>query len=167
MKNLYKIGNVKNSHGLKGQLELKLTSNINLEEFINKNLFILINGIYKPFVIKSFFFKKNNYVISLEDLNDINKVKKIMNSSIYLSNEDIMNSSFKKEEFLIGYDVIDYNTKKIIGRIIDIDNKKINKLITFYDFNKERDILVPFVSNFVKNINYNSKKIVLNIIDGM
>ncbi len=165
--NFYKVGFLKSTHGINGYIVVKLLVDINLNEFIGKNLFILINDIYKPVEIEKIFVKQNDFVIKFKEFNNIDNVKQYIKSSIFLSMIDINDSSFVIEKNIIGYDVIDNQNQQIIGKIISVEHYKKNKLLSFCDLIQNKNILVPFVDEFVVNINHDLRQVSLNLIKGL
>ncbi len=167
MNNLFEIGFVKNTHGLKGMVEIKHNVKIDLNNLINKKLFLFINGIYDPFIIKSVLLKKNNFAILLSEITNINQAYKYLNASVFISEKDIDNINNLLNCNIIGFKAIDNLTKDSIGVISDINNLTKNKFLIIFNKENNKEVLIPYVKNFVEKIDYKLRIIYLNLIKGL
>lgn len=164
-----KIGIINNTYGIKGQIKIKLDFDLNLFNFKNKFLFIFLNDIFNPYKVKLVIKNKKNYIISFENKNDINSVKELINCDIYCLNDDLLNFkelSNQKCDFL-GFIVLDNKTKKIIGKIIDLNIETLNKFLIIKNKYSKKEILIPFCDEFIVNIDYTKKIVYINIIENL
>lgn len=151
------IGKIVNTHGIKG--ELRLLSDFELKSRIfKKGSKIYIND--KEYIIDSYRFHKIFDMITLNGYNNINDVLHLKTKKVYCKREDL---NLNKEEYLIsdliGLEVI-FNDN-VIGKITDISRDK-NPLITI-----DKKKLVPYNSNFIERIDFESNKIILKNCEGL
>lgn len=119
------VGKIVNTFGIKG--ELKVVSKFEMAgKVYQKNKILLIGG--KEYRISNVRFHKNNYLIELNDIKDINLIEYLIGNDVYFDKDDLNlgSSEFLVSE-LINYRVI--NGDKIIGIITDYDDNKINPLV--------------------------------------
>ena len=144
-----KIGKYTTTHGLKG--EIKIISNIRDNDLIYK----IGNTIYigkdkKPFIINSYRKHKHYDMITLNNLNSLEEVLPYKGNDIYIKEEDTTTNMI---DMFINYDV--YNNDIYIGKIID--------LITSFKYDyiviSDKRIIVPFIDEFIINIDKDNKTI--------
>jgi 16S rRNA processing protein RimM len=77
----------------------------------------------------------------------------------------IKSEVLEKNDNYIFIDYVIYNNNSIIGKIIDIVENKNQDLFEVV-FNEKR-ILVPLVDEFIVNIDNDTKKIIMNLPEGL
>ena len=124
MEKIY-IGKIVNTFGIKG--ELKIVSKFEMP----KRVFQVHNHLIikdKSYEITGVRFHKNNYLVELNNIKDINDIEYLIGNDVYFAKEDL---NLSDEEYLISelvnYKVISNN--KEIGIITNYDDNKINPLI--------------------------------------
>lgn len=153
-----KVGDVVNTHGIRGELKIIRTG---VEEF-NRDIDYFIEKT-KVSIEKSRF-HKNAFIVKLKDYNNINNVLKFKGKSIYISDENLID--FEDEYYhidLIGMQVFENST--LIGKLVNIDSYDANDVYTVRT--KDRDILIPAVDEFILNIDVNNNRIDVKLIEGM
>ena len=124
MEKIY-IGKIVNTFGIKG--ELKIVSKFEMP----KRVFQVHNQIIikdKNYEITGVRFHKNNYLVELNNIKDINDIEYLIGNDVYFAKEDL---NLLDEEYLIS-ELIDYkvvSNNAEIGVITDYDDNKINPLI--------------------------------------
>ncbi len=153
--NKIKIGKIVNTHGLKGELKVSFDD---IELFTNNmELFIEVRGDYKPFTLTAQRMHKNHLLIKLDDYNDINDIEKYKGNDIYItrSEEEVYYSD------LIGYSVIKEN-KEEVGIVENIINNNAHDIFVL-----DNSVMIPYVEEFIIEIDDEAKTIVANIIEGL
>lgn len=155
------IGDIVNTHGIKG--ELKIISHFKYK----KNVFIKGTPIYigknkEKQVINSYRKHKIFDMITLLGFNDINEVLKYKGEPVYIDKNEIKIDGILNEE-LIDMDV--YNDESFIGKVTDILNNGVYDILVIEKENNKN--LVPNINEFIKNIDLENKKIQINMIEGL
>lgn len=166
MKNLNNytvIGQIINTRGIKGELKvLPLTSRN--ERFNNlENVYIgddlMHQKIRKVQVTERFVY------LFFDGLNNINDVEKFKTCYIYVSDEDKI--ELEEGEYFIS-DIIGCEVYKtdgqLVGEVVDLIENPANDV---YVVKGDKEYLIPQVSEFVKDIDVKSKKIIIEPIEGM
>ena len=145
MKYIY-VGKIVNTHGIKGELRI-LSDSKYKNEIFKINNYLYIDD--KEYQIKTYRQLKNYDMVTLDDLDNINKVLHLKNKKVYTLR------TYIKEilpEDLIGYEII-YEGKKE-GKVINITKNKIQDILV--TDNKKK---VIFIKEIIKNIDNEKKEI--------
>lgn len=155
MKKVY-IGKVVNTFGIKG--ELKVSSNFEFpEKAFVKGQVVIIDD--EELIINSAKLHKGNYLIRINNLNDINLVLDYLNKKIFIDSKNLkLNDNEYLMTDLIGMKVIDND--KEIGIVTDIIYNKINPLIKIND-----KFYIPLKGNYITKIEVDKKIINGNNIE--
>lgn len=147
MKYIY-VGKIVNTHGIKGELRI-LSDSKYKNEIFKINNYLYIDD--KEYQIKTYRQHKNYDMVTLDDLDNINKVLYLKNKKVYTLR------TYIKEmlpEDLIGYEII-YEGKKE-GKVISITKNKIQDILV--TDNKKK---VIFIKEIIKNIDNEKKEIIV------
>ena len=147
MKYIY-VGKIVNTHGIKGELRI-LSDSKYKNEIFKINNYLYIDD--KEYQIKTYRQHKNYDMVTLDDLDNINKVLHLKNKKVYTLR------TYIKEilpEDLIGYEII-YEGKKE-GKVISITKNKIQDILV--TDNKKK---VIFIKEIIKNIDNEKKEIIV------
>lgn len=163
LKDKIRIGKIIKSHGLKGEFKIyPYTSDI--EAFKNYKQIYLENETnpYKLQYVKTM----NNLLIGkLKDINSIDDLPKFINKSIFIDYSQ--KRQMEEDEYLIseliGMQV--YENDKFIGIVDDVLLYGANDV--FRVLNEKEERLIPNVKQFVKSIDINTRKIMVELIEGM
>lgn len=151
------VGKIVNTFGIKG--ELKVVSKFEMADKVFKiNNIIYINN--KDYKITNVRFHKNNYLVEIDNIKDINKVEYLINNDVYFNKEDL---GLKDNEYLVS-ELIDYkviSNNKDIGIVTDYDDNKINPLIKV-----NNKFYIP-LNGFYEKIDKNNKIIYVKDVSGL
>ena len=144
----------------KGEIILYSDNTISLIENLD-TIFIDIDGAFVPFQIKkSKSHKKNIFRILLEGISSEAEAKDFLKKSVYinkLENQDNINN------IVDNFNV--YNNNEYLGIVISTINKTGQTIIEVKM--KEKIVLIPFVDEFIVEINYDLNKIDMILPDGL
>ena len=144
----------------KGEIILYSYNTINLIENLD-TIFIDIDGAFVPFQIKkSKSHKKNIFRVLLEGISSESEAKDFIKKSVYinkLENQDNINN------IVDNFNV--YNNNEYLGIVISTTNKTGQTIIEVKM--KEKIVLIPFVDEFIVEINYDLNKINMILPDGL
>lgn len=162
MKYVY-LGKIANTHGIKG--ELRILSNFKYKSRVFKKGFKVYIGKEKiEEEIVTYRPHKQFDMITLKGYNNINDVLKYKSLNIFINKEDlILNENEYLDEDLINLSVICDN--KYIGKIQTIEKYPHQDI--FVITNNDKRYLVPYVNEFIKEINLEEKTMVINNIKGL
>jgi len=155
------IGKIVSTHGIKG--ELKILSDFQFKDKVFKiNNKLIIDD--KDYTIKSYRVHKKFDMVTLDNYNDINQVLFLLKKKVYFDKDNLeLDNNEILDSDLISYKVMTTDGKK--GIIKDIfyassDNKVIRCLF-------DREVLIPYNSPMIIDINKEEKLLVVELIEGM
>lgn len=157
------IGKIVNTHGIKG--EVRLLSNFKYKDRVfKKDMTIYIGESKDKEIISSYRHHKQFEMICMKGYDNINQILKYKGLKVYINKDDL---ELAKDEYLdedlIGLDVI--IDSSIIGKIKRIEKYPHQDLIVVKV--KEKDCLIPYVSDIIEEINLNDGYITIKNIKGL
>ena len=159
------VGKIVNTHGIRG--ELKVINESNLDRFkVDAHLYVKFDKVYKPIIINSVRYHQKFVLITINNLNDINLVSDYVGKDIYIKghNDKLQDGKHYYDE-IIGSNV--YNQHKVyIGLVNDIIELP-NGLLLEIKQSSGKISLVPYVKEFVKSVDSETKTIFIQEIEGL
>lgn len=155
------IGEIVNTHGLKGEVRL-------LSDFeYKKEAFVVGKKIYvgktkEPLTIKTYRVHKEYDMFTFDGIEDINDVIIYKGEKAYMNREDISIEGYFKED-VIGLTAYDKDIP--IGEVTFIMKSKAHDILVITD--KDRKHLVPYIKEFVTNIDLEQKRIDIHVVEGL
>jgi 16S rRNA processing protein RimM len=157
--NFTEIGYFSKTHGLKGELQLNITRDFDIE---NCNaLIIKLNTGDSPQFILEFRENKNGFIILLDEIDSVEKAKS------YVGKKVLVNKEFAFEEEknpLIGYTLNDKRFGEV-GVITDIDDTAANPV--FNVDHKGKQVILPYNDDLVTGIDDKKKIVNYNAPEGL
>ena len=146
------IGYVQGLHGLRGDLKVKNRFE-NPDLIFQKGNTILLND--EKHIITNSKFYKGFYLVTIDNMKDINLVEKYKGYEVYFAKEDL---NLKEGEYILDdlYGLKIESDGKIYGTVKEIlDNGKYKILV----IDHEPNYMIPLIDEYVKKVDLNSKTI--------
>ena len=165
--NYVSIGKILNFHGVKG--EAKLGYSKNREDFLSKikDVYIQINGEYKPFEISYIKFTPKCGIVKFKGIDSLNDIVEYKGCLVFVE-EASAREHLEDDEFLIdelvGLNV--YDGDKRVGSVVGVSNNGASDLLSVKT-NSKNICLVPFVKAIVLSVDIKTKRIQINNIEGL
>lgn len=162
-----KIGKVKSSHGIKGELFLIVFSKDT--SWIKPHLKIYLSQDEKQFspqILKKVKPHKDGVIVSIDAINTRNESDLLIGQLVWVE-PDVFTSKDQESLYLVeieGFEIIDEKLKSI-GRIQGFSSNGIQDLLLVQDGQNEYEI--PFVKEFIVDIDYKTKKIRTQLPEGL
>lgn len=152
------IGKIVNTHGLKG--EVKIISDFKYKNLVFKKNFVFhVNN--EKLIVKSYRKHKMFDMVTFDLIDDINNVLKYKGKDIYINREDIKEKIILNEDY-IGLEVY---SDRYIGIVEEIMKNPAHDILVVNNNGKIN--LIPNVEEFVKSVDVDNKKIIINEIEGL
>lgn len=160
------------THGLKGELNASLDVD---DDFLSEDypLIVELDGAFVPFYPESYRPKGHDKVlIKLEDV-DFEEAANFVNKDIFARKKDLAEfyelneDDLLYEDDVIGFSVVDADNNEILGTVSEIDTNTINTLLIVKRLTTDETFFIPFVDDFVQDIDSKCKVIMVNLPDGL
>lgn len=154
------IGKLVNTHGIKG--EVRILSNFRHKgKVFYKGFKLYIGKNKKEYEIENYRVHKNFDMVVFKDNYDINLIEYLKGSLVYINKDDlVLDNNVVLATDLIGYSVLCDN--KIIGTVDDVIDNKASEILVLTN-----DIMIPYVKDFIKDINKDAKQVNIYNIEGL
>jgi 16S rRNA processing protein RimM len=163
MENLLEIGQIVNTHGLRG--DVKVMPWCDDPEIFHELEYVLIDD--KEFVIEKSSIHKNMVLLKLEGINHINDAESYRNKVLYVPREDL--GELPEGTYyicdLLGCDV-ETDTGRPLGKVCDIIKTGSNDVYVVEDESKKQT-LIPVIDEVIKTVDIDGKKIVITPLKGL
>ncbi|MDE5418407.1 ribosome maturation factor RimM [Labilibaculum sp. DW002] len=166
----YLAGTFTKTHGVKGELVAKKSSDL-LEKYKLESVLVDIDGGLVPFFIPKKGITPRNHSsvrIQLEDLDSEAKAQRFIGCDIYILMKDVPDFIEEEEDIdpnvLIGFVYIDEERGEI-GTIEDIQDYSGN-IVLVLELNGQ-EVLIPFADENFIEINEEEKSIIMETPDGL
>lgn len=158
---LLKVGKIVNTFGIKGELKVLSDS-----DFVNER-FKVGNTIYvdkiTPLTISAFRIHKDNVLIKVNNINDINDVEHYKNLEVYVDQDTVQ--QLDDDFYLFQLENLDvYEGNQQIGKVIEVFKPAQTILRIKLD---DREIMLPFVDAFIERVDLDLKRVYITMIEGL
>lgn len=160
-KEFLECGQIVNTHGIKG--EVKIDSWCDTPDVLADIKTLYIDG--APVRVRSARVHKNCVIAFLDGVDDVNAAVLLKGKVVHASRKDITlpeGQVFMAD--LIGLKVLDADNGEELGTLCDILTPSVQKV---YVVRGKREILIPAVDEFLKEINVDEGYIKVRLIEGM
>ncbi len=157
------IGKIVNTHGIKGELKVKSSTDF-VEERFAKGQHVLIDdhGQMVDMIVATHRFHKGHVLVSFQGFQDINLVEKYKGCTMYAQKDiNLLDEGEYYIGDLIGCEV--YNQNEWIGKVTDVQLYDHHDILVVEGNQK---ILIPYVDAFVEHENIEEKRIDVHLIEG-
>ncbi len=160
---MLKIGKIVNTHGIKGELRVLSNSDF-IDVRFKPNAKIYIDN--NEYIIEDGYLHKNFVIIKLLGFDNINDVVKFKNKDIYgdILDQDVLEEDEYFNQDLEGCSVYNQDNQ-LRGEVIEVMIGGIYNMLRIKGDNTKG--IVPFNNQFIKNVDIDNKKIVINEIKGL
>ena len=166
-KDCFYLGKIVKKYSFKGEVIIKLDTD---EPELYQDLefiYLDLNNKLLPFFIKKSSLQKGNQLrVDFEDVKNEVDADSLLKSEVYLPLNllpELSDNKFYYHE-VIGFELEDVNYGKV-GEIIAVNDKVAQPL--FVVDNKNKEILVPMIDDFIKKIDRKNKKVIVETPEGL
>jgi len=167
MQEYFEIGQIVNTSGLKGVVKINpFTDNVTKFESLKK-IFIEKNKELIEYEIQEVRYSKNQVLIKFKGIDSIEDAEKFRNCYIKIARKD--EEELPEDTYyivdLIGLEVY-LEDSTYIGIVVDVFPTGSNDV---YVVKREgnTDLLLPAIKDVIKEIDIHSKKMIVNLIEGL
>lgn len=161
LEELSPIGKFAKTHGIKGEINITLSSDFDFED--SEYIVVDIDGIFVPFFIEEYRYKSNtSLLVKLEDIDLESKARELYDKTVYVD-KNLLQTEEAEEMSAAYYVGFTMQTEggKIIGQITSIDDTTDNIL---YEVD---DLLIPVAAIEVIDFDPDKKQMTVEIPEGL
>ena len=160
---VYKIGKLGKTHGVRGEISFLFDDDV-FDRTDADYLILRIDGILVPFFIEEYRFKSDaNAIVKFEGLDTQERARELTGCDVYfprsLAEGDEGDISWN---ILIGFNLIEADNGRTIGRIASIDDSTLNILFCLDDGH-----LIPASDDLITAIDQQAHTITMHIPEGL
>ena len=157
------VGEIVNTIGLKGELKIRSDFRYKAKVFV-KGAKLYINNRKEEVTIKSHRLHKRFNVVPFLGHLDINEVLGYKAEKVYINKNDLVlsDNDFLADQ-LIGLKC--YVDGNLIGSVTEVINNKASDI--FIISNGDKEVMVPYVNDFINKIDLTKKEMIINNIPGL
>ena len=160
---VYKIGRIGKPHGIGGEVTLRFSDDV-FDRVDAEYLVLMVDGILVPFFIEEYRFRSEEVaLVKFEDIDTMDRAAELTGCDVFCPRHlaDIDNDVLTWSQ-IVGYDIVDVASGKVIGRIESVDESTINVLLELAD-----GTLIPAVDEFIDDIDHEARKLFMSLPDGL
>ena len=160
---VYKIGKIGKPHGISGEVTLRFTDDV-FDRVDADYLVLMVDGILVPFFMEEYRFRSDEVaLIKFEDIDTMERASELTGCEVFFPRElaDSDDSEMTWSQ-IVGYDIVDADSQKLIGRIGAVDETTINVLLELTD-----GTLIPAADEFIRDIDHEERKLLMRLPEGL
>lgn len=162
-----KIGTIVRGFGIKGEVKIKILTDVPEDRFkVKRKLITFINGQELLLTVSSLRFHQDHALVTFFGYPDLTTVEPLVGANLWVKVADIdtsMHEGFYGFQ-LIGLSAFDLEDN-LLGEVTEIMPTNANDVLRIKTGGK--DILVPYLPVFVKEVDLANKKIKVLLMEGM
>ena len=167
MQEFLEIGQIVNTFGIKGMVKVKpFTDDITRYDYLEK-VYVKANKIRKEYIIEEVKYHKDMVLIKFKGIDKLEEAELLRN--LYLevnrSEEPDLDEGTYYIVDLLGLDVYS-DEGNLLGKIDDIYNNGSSDIYVIKD-ELGKQLLLPAISDVIKDINLQDKKMIVHILKGL
>lgn len=164
MKEQYlEVGKVTNVHGLMGEVRVQPWADS--PDFLCQFKTLYVDKAHWPIRVERARVHKNMVILKLEGVTDVNGALAMRNAVLYIDRKD---ANLPEGSFFLA-DLMDMEVRdaqgKVLGKIADVLTLPANNVYVVRG--GEREIMIPAVDQFVKEVNVDEGYMTVTLIEGM
>ena len=133
------------SWGAEGQVVLSLSADDPMDLKSQEPVFIAFDGLPVPFFIENVQARGGRLIVKFEDIDTLAEAEELVGREVTFSEE-----AEDDEETLVGLQVCDARTRRIIGEVVDFSDYGGNTLITVAT--DQGEVLLPIHEDLIVSI---------------
>ncbi len=169
---LIEVGYITKLHGLKGELQARITDSV-IDDVENCPYLVCeMDGIYVPFFLESFKFRSTeSALLKFDDIDSSEKAEPFCGLKLYFDRKcftpeemEQYDQETEEEMGLIGYQIVD-KTLGNIGEIVDVNDLTENVL--FIVDHEGEEIMIPAAEDLILEIDDEKETILMDLPQGL
>lgn len=163
MKDLLRAGKIVKTHGINGEVLIKFEVG-KVPANTKEPVFLDFEGIQVPFFVQSVRVSTPiDWFVVFDDYNSLSRANLLLGRQVFVPADSIVKSDELTIADLVDFEVLDEKQGRI-GRLLEIVEGRQDLMIIERD---GKEVLIPFVEDFILEIDDENKRIIVDIPDGL
>ena len=159
---VYQIGRLGKTHGVRGEISFLFDDDV-FDRTDADYLILRVDGILVPFFIEEYRFKSDaNAIMKFEGLDTQERARELTGCDVYFPRSLAEGDDSISWSVLVGFDILEAQSGKTIGRIASIDDNTLNILFCLDDGR-----LIPASDDLITAIDQQARTITMHIPEGL
>lgn len=159
---VYQIGRLGKTHGVRGEISFLFDDDV-FDRTDADYLILRVDGILVPFFIEEYRFKSDaNAIMKFEGLDTQERARELTGCDVYFPRSLAEGDDDISWSVLVGFDILEAQSGKTIGRIASIDDNTLNILFCLDDGR-----LIPASDDLITAIDQQARTITMHIPEGL
>lgn len=167
MNEMFTVGRIVNTHGVKGEIKVMPTTDDPKRFKKLKNIFVERKTM-ESYEIESVRFHKDFVLLKLKDIEDMSAAELLKGSVLKIDRKDSL--PLKKDEYyisdLFGLEVYTED-ERYLGKFVDIIETGSNDVYVVRKQDRPKDLLLPAIKQVVKNVDIEAQKMTVHLLEGL
>ena len=164
---VFKIGKLGKSHGVKGEVNLLFDDDI-FDRTDAEYLILEVDGILVPFYIEEYRFHGNSTALmKFYDIETQDQARELTGCNVFfprkLSNSNEGEVSWSE---IIGYQLVDTHTGNEVGKITNVNDSTLNILFEVMS-DEQKEILIPASEDLIQGIDTEREEVKIQLPEGI
>lgn len=162
----FEIGQISNTHGLKGEMKVIPFTEKNEDYAKLENILVDFNGTLKEYTVESVRYQKDVVLIKLKGVDDIEEAEKLKGHYIKIPRDSA--KKINEDEYfiadLLGCEV--YQDETLLGVLDDVFTAGGSDVYVVKRKGKQ-DLLLPAISSVIKKVDVVNQKVFVEVPRGL
>ncbi len=162
----FEIGQISNTHGLKGEMKVRPFTEKNEDYAKLENILVDFNGTIKEYTVESVRYQKDVVLMKLKGVDDIEEAEKLKGHYIKIPRDSA--KKINEDEYfiadLLGCEV--YQDETLLGVLDDVFTAGGSDVYVVKRKGKQ-DLLLPAISSVVKKVDVVNQKVFVEVPRGL
>lgn len=159
---VYKIGRLGKSHGIKGEISFQFDDDI-FDRVDADYLVLEIDGILVPFFMEEYRFRSDSLaLVKFCDIDTQERASELTGCDVYFPRALAEEDDISTLSMFVGFNLVEAGNNKKVGVIASIDDSTANIL-----FELEDGRLIPATDDLITDINTKDRTIKMEIPEGL
>jgi len=165
MKEHVRIGTIVRGFGIKGEVKVRILTDFPMDRFkVKKTLMHTLNDVQISLVIESVRYHQNHVLLKFKGYEDLTSVEPLVLGDLFIPTDTLQEDKTVYFYQLEGCTVID-EAGELKGTVTEVFEGGKHPILRVKSSSK--DILIPYVPLFIKNVNKETHVITVQWMEGL
>ena len=160
------LGKIAKTHGLKGEVTIKLDADDPSAYLEMKHFFLVINKVLTPFFVEKITPNGDKFFVQVQDVKTVEQAQNLVGKSVYLPLEMLPKLSGKQFYYheIVGFTVVD-TEKGELGPVTEVLEYPTQAILQVMKDKKE--VLIPILDQVIQNVDRDKKILTITAPEGL